>query len=197
MFRVQADLCTACGTCVEICPVEAIAIVQGHAQIDQELCTECGACVQACPEGAIGALPEPAQFRTTPSQEANAPSEEAPTGEIIRVRLPPPPVEAERVSPPVEVEPAPPLAEAIQQAHRIDVASAVGTTLAFLGREVLPRLGRWAIDWLDDRLTGPSATTSVQRRRETPPERTGRGGRASSGRGGRRQRRRRHRGRRD
>ena len=45
--------CTGCATCVAVCPVDAISIVNDKAQIDDEICTGCGACVDACPEGAM------------------------------------------------------------------------------------------------------------------------------------------------
>ena len=50
---VDVTRCTGCGACVEVCPVEAVALVDGKARVDEELCTGCGACVDACPEEAI------------------------------------------------------------------------------------------------------------------------------------------------
>ena len=49
---VDEEKCTACGTCVDTCPVEAINIKE-KAVIDKENCIDCGTCVDGCPEGAI------------------------------------------------------------------------------------------------------------------------------------------------
>ena len=49
---VDAGRCAGCGTCVPICPVDAIAAVNGKARVDDG-CTGCAACVDVCPEGAI------------------------------------------------------------------------------------------------------------------------------------------------
>lgn len=53
--KVNKDECTACGTCVEECPVEAIVISEeeGCAIVDEEECVDCGACEEACPTEAI------------------------------------------------------------------------------------------------------------------------------------------------
>lgn len=52
MYQVDVEKCTGCETCVDICPSEAIAMVDGHAVISDE-CIECGSCEAECPEGAI------------------------------------------------------------------------------------------------------------------------------------------------
>ena len=49
---VDEEKCTACGTCVEACPVEAIKL-GAKAKIDEENCIDCGTCVDECPEKAI------------------------------------------------------------------------------------------------------------------------------------------------
>ncbi len=50
---VDATRCTGCGACVEVCPTEAIALVEGKARVDEEICIGCGACADECPEDAI------------------------------------------------------------------------------------------------------------------------------------------------
>jgi len=48
--------CTACGTCVKSCPVEAITLREGgngddRAVVDADRCIGCGVCVRFCPAG--------------------------------------------------------------------------------------------------------------------------------------------------
>lgn len=50
---VDAQLCNGCGECVDQCPIEAIALVDGTARIDADECTECQGCVEPCPSEAI------------------------------------------------------------------------------------------------------------------------------------------------
>jgi len=51
---VVEELCSACGTCVEVCPYEARSIhpVRDVAIVNLALCQNCGACVVACPNKA-------------------------------------------------------------------------------------------------------------------------------------------------
>jgi ferredoxin len=53
MAHVISDECTMCGTCKEICPVEAISEGDPKYIIDPDLCTDCGACAEECPVKAI------------------------------------------------------------------------------------------------------------------------------------------------
>jgi formate hydrogenlyase subunit 6/NADH:ubiquinone oxidoreductase subunit I len=54
-YKINVDECTACGTCIDECPVEAIS-EGGVYKIDADICTDCGACADVCPVEAI--LPE-------------------------------------------------------------------------------------------------------------------------------------------
>lgn len=48
------EKCTACGRCVQWCPVNALTIGPDRVlAVDYELCYGCGECVAACPHGAI------------------------------------------------------------------------------------------------------------------------------------------------
>ena len=49
---VSAEQCTGCGICIDICPAEAIVVVNGTATISDD-CAGCGVCVAECPNGAL------------------------------------------------------------------------------------------------------------------------------------------------
>ncbi len=44
--------CTACGACIDECPVGAISEGDIY-KIDPDLCTDCAACAEVCPVDAI------------------------------------------------------------------------------------------------------------------------------------------------
>jgi len=50
---VDAEKCSACGECVEACPLDAIAIQEKVAVVDDQTCGDCGACVDVCPTESI------------------------------------------------------------------------------------------------------------------------------------------------
>jgi heterodisulfide reductase subunit A len=51
---VDEDLCTSCGTCVKLCPYNAIRKDdEGIARVNDVLCKGCGVCAASCPEKAI------------------------------------------------------------------------------------------------------------------------------------------------
>ena len=54
-MAVKVDLgkCTGCGTCKEVCTVEAIEVNDDKAKVNEEECVECGTCVEECPESAL------------------------------------------------------------------------------------------------------------------------------------------------
>jgi NAD-dependent dihydropyrimidine dehydrogenase PreA subunit len=56
LVEVDADECFSCGTCVSLCPVEAISMDKDCAVVfDREKCvgSTCSLCVDACPARAI------------------------------------------------------------------------------------------------------------------------------------------------
>ncbi|MDY0401234.1 MAG: 4Fe-4S binding protein [Bacteroidales bacterium] len=52
MAYVITEDCTACGSCIDECPAEAISHGDIY-KIDPELCTDCGSCAEVCPVEAI------------------------------------------------------------------------------------------------------------------------------------------------
>ena len=50
---VNADACTGCETCVDVCPSEAISMKDGIAAVDADMCVDCEACVDECTAEAI------------------------------------------------------------------------------------------------------------------------------------------------
>jgi ferredoxin len=53
MIEIRRELCTGCGLCTRVCPVGAVALRSGKAEIDSERCVSCEACLYACPTHAI------------------------------------------------------------------------------------------------------------------------------------------------
>ncbi len=51
--KADKELCTACGACVDHCPVSALTMVEDHPVVDAETCITCFCCQEICPEKAI------------------------------------------------------------------------------------------------------------------------------------------------
>lgn len=54
--------CLGYGTCVQVCPFDAIHIENGVAKVDKEACKACGKCVEACPKHLIALIPYEADY---------------------------------------------------------------------------------------------------------------------------------------
>ena len=51
---VDADKCTGCGECVDVCPVEVYELQEGKsAVVNEEECLGCESCVEVCEASAI------------------------------------------------------------------------------------------------------------------------------------------------
>lgn len=53
MLVIDVQRCSACGACIDVCPVDALALKQEILVVDHENCIECGACIGECPESAL------------------------------------------------------------------------------------------------------------------------------------------------
>ena len=52
--KVIERLCVACGTCVDVCPVNAINVLKGmFARVDELKCVGCSKCAKVCPASVI------------------------------------------------------------------------------------------------------------------------------------------------
>jgi ferredoxin len=69
---IDPDLCTACGTCIDRCQVDAIVEAGGVSVVVREKCIGCGLCVSGCPDEVAYLVPKdesevvhpPADFAT-------------------------------------------------------------------------------------------------------------------------------------
>jgi L-aspartate semialdehyde sulfurtransferase ferredoxin len=69
LIEVDTEKCFSCGSCVALCPVEAISIdIDSSVQFDKEKCvgSTCSICVDACPARAIKSVKQ-----TNSEQSAN------------------------------------------------------------------------------------------------------------------------------
>jgi NAD-dependent dihydropyrimidine dehydrogenase PreA subunit len=122
MIHVDQMLCAGCGTCVEECPTGAITLNEGTALIDTTLCNECGECIKVCPNQALAWVAHPVPETAT-----------EPSALIVH-------------QPPVEVINVP---QRRMLPWRGAVLPAITGALAWVGREVVPRLTPVALDALD------------------------------------------------
>lgn len=49
--------CLGFGSCVKVCPQDAISMVDGLARVSPAACVGCGLCVETCPQGLISLVP--------------------------------------------------------------------------------------------------------------------------------------------
>ncbi len=55
---IDADECTACGTCLDRCQIDAIVEGDEYMDVDTARCIGCGLCVPTCPADAIEMVPK-------------------------------------------------------------------------------------------------------------------------------------------
>lgn len=154
MILLSAERCDGCGACVEVCPNGALYLVDGKATLDRLLCRDCELCIAACPTGAITFT---TQGEVPVAEPARMPAIR-PEPAVIQIRT-----------------------EALPQPMRTRVLPLFGATLAWAGRELVPRLADYLLDGLDSRMAQQSSARGVGDNR------------CNSGGGGRDRRRHRHR----
>jgi len=64
--KIDPDICTACGTCLERCQIEAIIEGDDFNEVDLVRCIGCGLCVSTCPAEAIEMVAK-AEAKTPPA----------------------------------------------------------------------------------------------------------------------------------
>jgi Na+-translocating ferredoxin:NAD+ oxidoreductase RNF subunit RnfB len=62
--------CMGYGSCVSVCPFDAIHVINGIAVVDKEKCKACGKCVEVCPKKLISLIPYKAktEVKNCPAQ---------------------------------------------------------------------------------------------------------------------------------
>ncbi|MGA2403682.1 MAG: 4Fe-4S binding protein, partial [Syntrophobacteraceae bacterium] len=66
---VDQELCTACGTCMDRCQMEAIEMDGQSASVLRKRCIGCGLCVTTCPEEAIRLEQKPEAEKSIPPHD--------------------------------------------------------------------------------------------------------------------------------
>ena len=67
--QINAEDCTGCETCINICPMEAIKLVENKAKVRVKRCIGCGNCVVQCPSDAISLQKKDREFIPYPTMD--------------------------------------------------------------------------------------------------------------------------------
>jgi NAD-dependent dihydropyrimidine dehydrogenase PreA subunit len=59
LASLNTDTCTACGTCIKRCQMEAIHLADDKAVLDLNRCIGCGLCVTTCPTNSLSLIRKP------------------------------------------------------------------------------------------------------------------------------------------
>lgn len=65
--------CLGYGSCVQVCPFDAIHVENGVALVDKEKCKACGKCIEVCPKHLIELIPYDAAYTVACSSEDKGP----------------------------------------------------------------------------------------------------------------------------
>ena len=120
--------------------------------IQSQQCVGCGECVDVCQEGAIQLINGLAKINQDKCRQCEACLALCPVNAIVAI-LDTEPVCVSRSSVPVQPQPA-----AVQFTHSTSsIVPWVGTALAFVGREILPRLAVSLLEVWDRRTRQPTS----------------------------------------
>jgi ferredoxin len=53
MIAKVNDQCDRCGTCISVCPANALLLLCASLEVAADRCTGCGTCVKICPVAAL------------------------------------------------------------------------------------------------------------------------------------------------
>lgn len=65
--------CLGYGSCVKVCPFDAIHVIMGVAVVDKEKCKACGKCVAVCPKHLIELIPYDSKYAVACSNTERGP----------------------------------------------------------------------------------------------------------------------------
>ena len=65
--------CLGFGSCVKVCPFDAIHVENGVAVVDREKCKACGKCIEVCPKHLIELIPYDSKYVVACSSEDKGP----------------------------------------------------------------------------------------------------------------------------
>jgi len=67
---LEEEVCSGCGDCVEICPMDALTMGDDVVALDSNRCIGCGLCISRCPTGALRL--EPREGAPVPPRDQDA-----------------------------------------------------------------------------------------------------------------------------
>jgi ferredoxin len=157
MIRVDQARCAGCGLCVDECPVGAITLVGDIAMVDSFLCDGCESHyenLRNSPDQIVEAVVDSRERQLRPRGHSGLCIDICPNGALTWVADMVPEMGAEPAALEVVESPVEIMSVKLEKAlpWRQTIVPAVGSALAWVGREVVPRIAPIALDLLDSKL---------------------------------------------